>query len=229
MTTKSIKAWFIHKQCSGDTSARTYFFTSELGVVHGLYKGGRTPKKQALLQPFTPLWISLEEHRGYYYVRAVEQEAPTLPLVGGSLFSALYLNELINYALKPLDSEPELFQAYSLSVHHLSLAKEKRDIEVLLRRFEWSLLQACGHHFSLTHEADTGHLINKESHYQFMAGKGMVLKVNAIPGEHLLALAADDLSKPEYLKSAKTIMRQAIDFLLGGRAIKTRALYSEQL
>jgi DNA repair protein RecO (recombination protein O) len=226
MTTKSLHAWFIHKQWSGDTSARISFFTSELGVVQGLYKGGRTPKKQALLQPFTSLWISLEERRGHFYVQTVEQDAPMLPLAGTSLFSALYLNELIHYILKPLHSEPELFQAYSFVVQHLSLTQEKMSIEALLRRFEWSLLQTAGHHFSLTHEAETGHLVCREKHYQFIAGKGMVLTDNGIPGEHVLALAADDLTKPDYLKSAKIIMRQAIDYLLGGREIKARALCS---
>ncbi|HAU1882038.1 TPA: DNA repair protein RecO, partial [Legionella pneumophila] len=46
-----------------------------------------------------------------------------------------------------------------------------------------------------------------------------------IPGEHLLAIAADNLSESAYLKSAKFIMRQAIDHLLGGREIKARSLY----
>jgi DNA repair protein RecO (recombination protein O) len=225
MTSKSLQAWFIHKQWSGDTSARIYFFTSELGLVHGLYRGGRTPKKQALLQPFTPLWISLEERHSHYYVQAVEQDAPMVPLAGTSLFSALYINELIHYILKPLASEPELFQAYSFVVHHLSLTAEKMSIEALLRRFEWSLLQVSGHHFTFSHEAETGYLVNKEKHYQFIGGQGMVATANGIPGEHLLALAADDLTKVEYLKSAKIIMRQAIDHLLGGREIKSRSLY----
>ena len=225
MTSKSLQAWFIHKQWSGDTSARIYFFTSELGLVQGLYKGGRTPKKQALLQPFTPLWINLEERRGHYYVQAVEQNGPMLPLVGASLFSALYLNELIHYILKPLASEPELFQAYDYAVHHLSLTEEKQNIEALLRRFEWSLLQVSGHHFSLTYEAETGQLVCPDKYYQFIAGHGIVLATKGIPGEHLFALAADDLTKTEYLKSAKIIMRQAIDYLLGGREIKSRSLY----
>ena len=53
-----------------------------------------------------------------------------------------------------------------------------------------------------------------------MASKG-------IPGEHLLALAEDNLSEAVYLKSAKIIMRQAIDHLLGGREIKARGLVSQ--
>jgi DNA repair protein RecO (recombination protein O) len=225
MTSKSLHAWLIHKQWSGDTSARAYFFTAELGLVHCLYKGGRTPKKQALLQPFIPLWVHFAERYEHYYAQSLENHAATLPLKGTSLFSALYLNELIYYALKPLAPETELFQAYEFALHHLTQAEHQMTIEVLLRRFEWSLLRACGHSFSLMHEAHTGQLVNPNSYYQFVAGLGMVLAQKGIPGEHILALAADDLTQIDYLKSAKIIMRQAINHLLGGREIKARSLY----
>jgi DNA repair protein RecO (recombination protein O) len=42
---------------------------------------------------------------------------------------------------------------------------------------------------------------------------------------HLLALSEDNLNEEVFLKSAKKIMRQAIDHLLGGREIKARTLY----
>ncbi len=118
-----------------------------------------------------------------------------------------------------------MFQAYVFALHHLSLAESKAAIEALLRRFEWSLLQACGHNFSLVQEAETGRLINAAHYYQFIPGKGIVLATKGIPGAHLLALAADDLTEAEYLKSAKIIMRKAIDQVLGGRAIKARSLF----
>jgi DNA repair protein RecO (recombination protein O) len=225
MTNQSLNAWLIHKQWSGDTSARAYFFTAELGLVNCLYKGGRTPKKQAVLQPFSPLWVQLAERNDFYYAQTVESTAPMLPLTGTSLFSALYLNELIYYALKSLAPEPELFQAYEFTLNHLSITEDQKAIEALLRRFEWTLLQACGQSFSLTHEAETGLLVTAEQKYRFIAGQGMVLSSKGIPGEHVLALASDDLTQAEYLKSAKIVMRQAINHLLNGREIKARALF----
>lgn len=226
MTSRSLQAWFIHKQSTGDTSVRVHIFTSELGLVQGLYRGGRAPKKQALLQPFTPLWVSLDERHNHYYIQAVEHDGPTLPLVGGALFSAMYLNELIHYILKPLAPELELFEAYGFVLQHLTLAKNKEHIESLLRRFEWSLLQVCGQSFSLTHDAQSGQLISKEKHYRFVAGKGMLVAEKGILGAHLLALAADDLTQADYLQSAKILMRQAIDHLLGGREIKSRSFFA---
>ena len=222
---KSVPGWLIHKQWSGDTSAKVYFFTAELGLVYCLYKGGRTPKKQAALQPFTPLWINLEERYQCHYAQSVESSSSTLLLRGTSLFSALYLNELIYYTLKPLTVEMELFQAYLFTLNQLLKTDDRLMIEAVLRRFEWTLLHTCGHGFSLTTETDTYQLVECHKYYQFIPGKGLVVSQKGIPGEHLLALAADELTQPEHLKSAKLIMRKAIDHLLGGREIKARTLY----
>jgi DNA repair protein RecO (recombination protein O) len=222
---KSVPGWLIHKQWSGDTSTRVYFFTSELGLVNCLYKGGRTLKKQVVLQPYTPLWINLEARYQCYYAQSVECSSSTLHLRATSLFSAIYLNELIYYTLKPFIPEIELFQAYLFTLNQLSMTNDRLMIEALLRRFEWTLLHTCGHGFSLTTEVDTYQLVHSHKYYQFIPGKGLVVAQKGIPGEHLLALAADDLTTPDYLKSAKMIMRKAIDYLLGGREIKARTLY----
>lgn len=225
MTTRTIEAWVLHKQWFGDTSARVSFFTRELGVVQCLCKGGRTPKKQALLQAFTPLWISLAERYDRHYIQAVESISSTLPLTGNSLFAGLYINEVLYYALSPNYSDSILFDAYLLTLNSLILTKDRLVLEALLRRFEWTLLRSCGYSFSLTQEARTANLIVADLRYQFVAGEGFVIDSRGIPGAHILALAQDDLSEIAYLKSAKMIMRQAIDHLVGGREIKSRALY----
>jgi DNA repair protein RecO (recombination protein O) len=226
MTTESLHAWVLHKQWSGDTSARVSFFTRELGLVHCLCKGGRTPKKQSLLQAFTPLWVAFDERHERYYARSVESNSPSLHLEGHSLFSGLYVNELLYYVLNPSYPDSYLIDAYLQTLNGLAVSRDKLAIEAILRRFEWSLLHASGHSFSLTEEARTGGLIVADSNYQLVIGEGFVAHNKGIPGEHILALAADNLSEPVHLKTAKLIMRQAIDHLLGGREIKARALYS---
>lgn len=229
MTIKTLEAWILHKKWSGDTSAQVIFFSRDLGLIQCLYKGGRTPKKQALLQPFTPLWINLAERHDRYYAQAVETISPTLQLKGSSLFAGLYINEVLFYALKPNYSDPSLFDAYLFTLNELALAKERMVIEASLRRFEWTLLHACGYSFSLTCEAQTANPIVPGAHYQFVAGEGFVENTQGIPGTHILALSQDNLSEASYLKSAKIIMRQAIDYLVGGREIKTRSLYHAEI
>ncbi|ARB90913.1 DNA repair protein RecO [Legionella longbeachae] len=223
--TRTVEAWVLHKQWSGDTSARVSFLTREFGIVQCLYKGGRTPKKQALLQAFTPLWVSIAERYDRYYIQSIESISSTLPLIGNALFAGLYINEILYYALAPNSSDSMLFEAYLFTLNKLVSTKDRLVLEALLRRFEWTLLRTCGYSFSLTQEARTENLILAELHYQFIAGEGFVSDSGGIPGEHILALAQDNLSDTAYLKSAKIIMRQAIDHLVGGREIKSRSLY----
>lgn len=223
--TKSIHAFVLHKYWSGDTSARVYFFTRELGVIHCLCKGGRSQKKQSLLQAFTPLWLAVDERYDRHFVRNIESTQPMLSLLGTALFSGLYLNELLYYVLKPEHPDPVLFDAYYSSLKSLAQAAHQKEIESILRRFEWTLIDACGYSFSWTEEASGGGIINPESAYRFVAGEGFVQKSVGIPGSHILALAEDNLEEAEFLKSAKIIMRQAIDHLLSGREIKARGLF----
>lgn len=225
-STRAIEAWVLHKQWTGDTSARVSFITREAGLIQCFYKGGRTPKKQALLQAFTHLWISVSERYDRYYAQTIDSMSPTLQFpVSNSLFAGLYVNEILYYALKPNYPDTELFDAYLFTLNGLAATKDKLILESLLRRFEWTLLKSCGYSFSFTHEARTTDLIVADLYYQFVAGEGFVLARSGIIGAHILALAQDDLSDSTYLKSAKIIMRQAIDHLLGGKEIKARALY----
>lgn len=227
MITRTIEAWVLHKHWSGDTSSRVNFFTRELGQVQCLCKGGRTPKKQSMLQAFTPLWIVMDEKRERYYSRSIESLSPRLNLEGNALFSGLYVNELLYYALSHGDPDVELFNAYLLTLNELAAASERLSIESILRRFEWCLLKSCGQTFSLVQD-HRGEPILLQAAYQFKAGEGLELSTRGIPGEHLLAMAKDNLDEAACLKSAKIIMRQAIDYLLGGREIKTRALFHQK-
>lgn len=225
MNNKTIQAWIIHKKWSGETSARITFFTRELGLIHCRYKGARTPKKQALLQAFTPLWVCVNERHEHYYVQSLESNLPSLSLEGSALFSGLYLNELLYYALSPTYPLSTLYDAYHWTLIQLANTNDRLMIEALLRRFEWTLLTSFGYSFSLTHEAYASEMITTDQSYRFIACEGFVPHENGIPGEHILAIAQDNLEDVSYLKSAKFIMRQAIDHLLGGRDIQSRSLF----
>lgn len=223
MTTESLEAWVLHQIPSGDSSARVTFFTPEKGIFPCFCKGGRSPKKQALLQPFLPLWLAVDRRKDWYFVRRIETLAAALSIKGHALFASLYVNELVYYSLKPLDPQPELFKAYLDVMQGLTAVHDKLAIEILLRRFEWSLLQACGYSLSLTERANSAGPISPNGYYQFLAGEGFIPADKGIAGADLLALAEGRL-EPQSLKTAKLIMRKAIDHLLGGRVLKSRSL-----
>ena len=225
MITEAFQAWMIHKRWSGDTSARVVFFTQECGLVNCFYKGGRTPKKQALLQAFSPLWLTMNIRGDAYFIRQLEMATAPLQLVGHSLFAGLYINELLYYALRPGDSHESLHRAYIKTLSELMMVADRLAIEVILRRFEWTLLTSCGFHMSLTHDARSAQAIEENCFYQFIAGEGFIRAPEGISGAHIMAIAADKLDDVFVLNTAKQVMRQAIHHALDGREIKTRSLY----
>lgn len=203
---------------------RVTFFTREQGVLNCFYKGGRTPKKHAILQPFMPLWLALDVRQDSYFVRQLEAQSGALVLQGNSLFAGLYVNELLFHLLSPMDSHPQLFAVYLHTLQGLATVTDKLALAMLLRRFEMALLSACGYSICFTHEARLVIPISDQQCYQFIADEGFVLADTGIPGEAILALAQGQFAKPNVLKVAKLIMREAIDHLLEGRELKSRAL-----
>jgi DNA repair protein RecO (recombination protein O) len=228
MTSQSFPAWFIHKRWVKETSAIAYFFSESLGIVACHCKGGRTPKKQALLQPFMPLWLTVQERYDRYFIQSIESTAPAFIMNGTNHFAALYVNELIYLTQKPLSVDTKLYEAYSQVVRLLACTHDDKAIEVLLRRFEWTLLLSCGQAFSLTHEANSTNPIEVECTYQLIPEEGFVCRDKGILGVHLGEMARDNLHNPETLLAAKKLMRQAIDHLVSGRPINTRALFSNR-
>jgi DNA repair protein RecO (recombination protein O) len=215
----------LHKRWSGDTSAHVTFFTREKGVVTALCKGARTPNKQSLLQAFTPLWVHLDALRDWFYVQKIEVSSASIPLIGQNLFAGLYVNELLYLALRPQDANGALYDAYKNSLHALSAITGQLAIEMVLRRFEWALLEACGYSISLTHDMTSTAPIVAERYYTLIINTGFVLAEQGISGAHIIALAEGRLDDPAVLKSAKWIMRRVIDHALGGQPIKSRELY----
>lgn len=226
MTTEAVEAWVLHKRPSGDSSAQVIFFTREKGIVNCLVKGGRAPKKQALLQAFQPLWLAFDTRKDWPYARHLEPITRAHVLGGHALFAGFYLNELLYYVLKPKDPHPELFDRYLQTLEGLSFIKEKLGVEVLLRRFEWDLLRVCGYSISFNEEAHTAKAIDEAQLYRFSATEGFIASAEGtFSGRELLALGRGELNEIQLLRTAKQIMRQAVEHLLGGRELKSRSLY----
>ncbi len=224
MIANALHAWVLHKRWTGDTSAQVTFFTREQGLINGSCKGGRTPKKQSLLQAFIPLWIVVDARREWHYVRQIEIMSPSLPLVGPALFAGLYVNELLHHMLRPSDAHTLLYDAYTDVLTALLMATDRPKIEAALRRFEEEILTSCGYQLVLTHDIQ-GIPIDDKKQYTYIAGDGFLLVEKGIAGAHILAFSAGQLDDADVLKSAKWIMRRAIDHALDGKLIKTRNLF----
>lgn len=217
--------WVLHKIWAGGSSARALFFTRDQGLIWAKYHGGWSPKKQALLQAFTPLWVDFQQRHQWYYVRHLELLGLPFELTTPALFSALYLNELLLHGMQVQDPHPDLYDAYVMTLQHLSLSQSHQEIEQVLRRFEWKLLVSLGYAISLTHDAQYSTPIAADQYYQFQADQGFFPAASGLLGADILAVARDELSEMHVLKIAKYIMRRALNHALGGKKIKSRELF----
>ncbi|HAF87046.1 MAG: DNA repair protein RecO [Legionellaceae bacterium] len=214
--------WLIHKRRLGETSLQLTLFTEQAGLIRATYRGG--VKKMRGLEAFQHVWLDATQRYQAIYIKKLEC-LMVYHLSPANLISALYLNELIYYAFKPLEPFPATFKAYEQTLKVLSQSNEQAKVEEALRQFELILLKECGYGFSLTHEAFNEMPIKPDKYYQFVVGTGFVEIATGWPGNILLALADNDFSCAKTLKSAKVILRQAIDDLIDGRMLKSRQLW----
>jgi DNA repair protein RecO (recombination protein O) len=153
-----------------------------------------------------------------------------MPLQGDSLFSGLYLNELLVRILAVGDPQTLVFSAYQSALQALA---GTTSVEPVLRQFEWQLLDVMGYGFSLTEDA-SGVAIEADAIYVWQAEEGLLRLIDSHPGDGLpglpgiglLAMARADWTTPLALRTAKNLMRQALAIHLGGRPLVSRQLFS---
>ncbi|MGO2089361.1 MAG: DNA repair protein RecO [Oceanisphaera sp.] len=221
-------AFVIHSRPYSETSQLVDVFTREQGRQSLIAKGSRRPRSalKGLLQPFVPLDIRFSGRSELKTLLKAEATAPAIRLTGTALYSGLYLNELIFYLLETHTPFDEIFDAYYQTLTSLANGV---GIEPCLRHFEFYLLNILGYGVDFTLDADSGQAIKPEAWYQYQSESGFIQLAKPEPGayagEHLYALAEFDLTRPDVLVSAKRFSRQALAPYLGGRALRSRALF----
>lgn len=219
-------AWLLHKKAQGNTSLRLVLFTKEQGVITCSYTGAY--KKNTSLQVFLPLWVAINSSFKGRYIHKIETIGPGLFFKSLNLYSTLYLNELLYLVLKEGEAFPHLYQTYEETLIALSRMKEPLGIEVLLRRFELIFLKECGYLLPFYTEVEFNKAVIPTKFYLFDAEKGFTEAEKGLLGENILAIAHNDFSQLNTLKTAKIIMRKAINYLLEGKQLTSRQFFSKQ-
>ncbi|MDF1684544.1 MAG: DNA repair protein RecO [Legionellaceae bacterium] len=232
MITDGLSAWLLHQRPAKNSTTQVFFLTRERGLVRAYCQGGRSPKKRAILQPFTPLWLSINERSYGMYVKQVEIAETSELLQGEILLAGMYINEVLYRALKPDVSEPMLYETYEHTIRALVRCSQRTQLEILLRKFERNLIHLSGYQISYTEEANTERAVQEDKYYTFVPGEGFALAhtnsaTQGFLGAHILSIAADVWTDTGVLKTAKHIMRRGIHHLLDGAVIETRALYQK--
>lgn len=186
----------------------------------------RNSRLKALLQPFTPLTLSLLKGRSdLWMLQDCAQAGELIKLEVPELFCGTYVNELLYYLLKHFDPAPELFGLY-LNVLH-ALEKRSDDMELQLRLFELSLLKQLG--LALDFHLSSGGRFKENELYGFDINTGFFPSSGALQysfkGRELNALAQERFEETQVLQTLKALTRQCLSALLGPKKLLSRELY----
>jgi DNA repair protein RecO (recombination protein O) len=224
-------AYVLHRRPWRETSLMVDLFSLNAGRVTVIARGANSAKSplKAQLQPFQPLLLDWAG-RGDLKTLTQTDVRPGPSLTSTlALYSGLYVNELLQRTLPMADPNPNLFEAYINLVHELSQAS---DVEPVLRRFEKAFAGELGYSFAWDQTTDTGEPVAIDQQYYYDPQQGILAlasetaRLQGLSGQTLQALAAGDLESPDCRRVAKRVTRVLVDFLLQGRELNSRRLFS---
>ena len=234
--TEQQPAYVLHSRPWRESSVIADLFTLNQGRVSVIVQGaqktqGKQPAKRALVQPFTPLMVSFTGRGELRTSVQLDGAGAPLNIVGNSLYSGLYVNELLLKLLALDDPYPNLFAYYQSLLNQLA---DKAGIEQCLRPFEVHLMDELGYHMALDIDYITAQPVVPEANYQLHPLQGICLDQDqyggsghpvSMSGQVLLKLAAGDYVGRDCLKVAKYMARANLDQLLGGKPLQSRNLF----
>lgn len=213
-------AWLLHRRPFRNTSLIVDLFLPAHGRIAAVARGGR---KNALLAPFQPLWVGVAPSGEMYRLQQCEPRGSVVSLQRKALYCGFYLNEILCRVLQRDDAHPEVWENYA-SVLQALPASDALDVE--LRNFELSLLDAIGYGVALSHDSE-GRPIDAQGEYSLDGDRGLVqVDSGGFSGQALLAMEAQQWT-PQVRKEAKLFCRQALSSHLGDRPLKSRELFRE--
>ena len=224
-------AYVLHRRPWRETSLMVDVFTLNHGRMTVIAKGASSAKSplKAQLQPFQPLvmdWVGQGDLKTLTQVDVRSGPALTRTI---SLYSGLYLNELLQRVLPASDPHPTLFAAYIDAIGQLS---GTTDVEPVLRQFELAFASALGYDFAWDITTDTGQSVEAGRQYCYDPEQGIVagvspgVRLQNLPGEVLLGLARGDFQSDTCRRVSKRVMRVLTDYLLQGRPLNSRSLFT---
>jgi len=230
-------AYVLHSRPFQNTSVLVDFFSIDYGRITAVAKGARREKSKyrSLLQLFHPLLVSFSGRGEVKTVGAVESSLSAISLEGVRLFSGLYVNELLIRLLLNYVEHKGLYQSYQKTLIAL---QGSSGIEVILRSFELSLLAELGYAINLESDCRDHAAIDGACHYRFTPDVGFELATgelvennssNLFSGAHLISLRNLKLDDKPTAKSAKRLLRLALNIHLGDKPIHSRKLFVDTL
>ena len=222
-------AFLIHRRDYRNTSLLLELFTpieGRLPVIARGAKSGRSSRAM-LLQPFSPLRVSLSGRGEVKSLTDVETDGRPFLLSGERIYCGFYLNELLMRLIERNDPYPSLYVHYSENLARLA---SDEPADQCLREFELQLLMELGYGLLLDHTADTQEPVVSGQLYDYHMEHGPVLSGAGeselkVHGRTLISLHNREPLDEAGAKEAKRLMRRVMAHYLGDRPLKSRELF----
>lgn len=224
-------AYVLHRRPWRETSLMVDVFSLNAGRITVVARGANSAKSplKAQLQPFQPLLLDWTGRSDLKTLTQTDvRPGPSLSKTL-ALYSGLYINELLQRTLPMADPNPNLFAAYIDLLGELAATD---DVEPVLRRFEKTFAGELGYSFAWDQTTDTGEAVANGCQYYYDPEQGILARpsetarLQGLSGDTLKALAGGDLESPDCRRVAKRVTRVLVDFLLQGRELNSRRLFS---
>ena len=219
-------AYVLHHRPFRDSSQILDVITEEHGKLALVARGSRGARSRlkGVLRPFMPLAISWVQRSDLGTLTGAEVRGAPLSLSGDALLSGYYVNELLIHFLHRHDPQPEIFDAYAKTIAALAAAES---VAICLRQFEIELLRHVGYALNFDHEFGAHAPLESAQHYEYRFEQGPVRVQResgamVFTGAELLAIGAQQFDEPAVLRAASRLLREVINFHLGGKELKSR-------
>jgi DNA repair protein RecO (recombination protein O) len=226
-------AYVLHTRSYRDSSLLVELLSRDYGRIAAVAKGAKTGARKRAgkpLQPFTPILASWLGKTSLKTLTQREMTKAIPALLGDSLYSGLYINELLVRVLQHEDPHPGIFDLYHQTL--LSLGGDL-PVDVSLRYFELGLLEALGYGIDLNLDSEHGEPIFENRDYHYINEVGLVpvqssseKRPGVFRGKDLCQMAAGQYSEEARL-CAKRLLRQALAPLIGDKPLNSRSLFEQ--
>ena len=224
-----IPAFLIHRRDYRNTSLLLELFTPIDGRLPAIAKGAKSGRssRAMLLQPFSPLRVSLSGRGEVKRLTDVETDGRPFRLSGERIYCGFYLNELLMRLIERGDPYPSLYVHYCENLARLA---SDEPADQCLREFELQLLAELGYGLLLDHTADTEEPVVSDRIYDYHMEHGPVLSRSGesglkVHGRTLICLHNREPLDEVGVKEAKRLMRRVMAHYLGDRPLKSRELF----
>lgn len=218
------KAFVIHSRPYKETSLIVTFLSEKNGKINAVAKGAKrkNSKLSGNLEPFQCLNIDFRGRSDLKTLYLAEPCEVFKDFIGSeNLYSAFYINELINFLLTQSEESAELFGIYKNCISNL---KDEKSIETILRNFELDLLGVLGYEINFSTEYGTNNDLESEQKYKYSPQSGFSKSSDGFDGKVLNEISNRIFSK-DALAASKEINRKTIEYYFEELNIKSRVFF----